>query len=174
MDDDIDLALQLVEWVEDNKFRWELCYRASDDGWGSGDFHRKCDNVGPTVTLVKCGTNIFGGFTDQNWRAGARYERSDCSFLFSLRNKDNLLPFKCLIKKEQKDSAIDRDLWFGACFGVNDLHIGNNANRNKESFSNLGTTYQPPPGYEPGTPQTRVLLAGSHQLTPSEIEVFRS
>ena len=58
--------------------------------------------------------------------------------------------------------------------GVNDLRIGNNVNRNKESFSNLGTTYQPPPGYEPGTPQTRALLAGSHKFTPSEIEVFRS
>ena len=65
---DNDLAQQLVEWVEDKKFRWQRCYQASRDGWGSKDFHRACDDVGPTVTLVKCGTNIFGGFTDESWK----------------------------------------------------------------------------------------------------------
>ncbi len=65
---DIDLAQQLVEWVEDKKFRWKHCYQASRDGWDSITFHRKCDDVGPTLTLVKCGTNIFGGFTDQSWK----------------------------------------------------------------------------------------------------------
>ena len=65
---DIDLAQQLAQWVEDGRFGWKLCYRASDDGWGAQDFHRKCDDVGPTVTLVKCKNNIFGGYTDQSWK----------------------------------------------------------------------------------------------------------
>ena len=102
------------------------------------------------------------------------YKRSDCSFLFSLRNKDNLLPFKCLIKDERKSDAICRFVQQGACFGCDDLFISNAANRNQRSFSNLGCTYQPPPGYDPGTPQTKALLAGSERFTPSEIEVFRS
>ena len=66
---DNDLAQRLVEWVEDKKFRWQRCYQASRNGWGSADFHRTCDDVGPTVTLVKCGTNIFGGYTDQSWKS---------------------------------------------------------------------------------------------------------
>ena len=61
-------AKQLVDWVEDKEFSWQLCYRASRDGWGARDFHEKCDDVGPTVTLIKCGANIFGGFTDQSWK----------------------------------------------------------------------------------------------------------
>ena len=65
---DIDLVQQLVQWMEDEKFGWQLCYRASDDGWGTEDFHSKCDDVGPTVTLVKCENNIFGGYTDQSWK----------------------------------------------------------------------------------------------------------
>ena len=65
---DIDLVQQLVQWVEDEKFGWQLCYRASDDGWKAEDFHEKCDDVGPTVTLVKCKNNIFGGYTDQSWK----------------------------------------------------------------------------------------------------------
>ena len=68
MDGKTKLAQQLVEWVEEEKFDWQLCYRASDDGWGAEDFHRKCDDVGPTVTVVKCGSNIFGGYTDESWR----------------------------------------------------------------------------------------------------------
>ena len=68
LNDDIDLAQQLVQWMEDEKFGWQLCYRASDDGWRAEDFHRKCDDVGPTVTLVNCKSNIFGGYTDQNWK----------------------------------------------------------------------------------------------------------
>ena len=64
---DIDLALQLSQWVEE-KFCWQLCYRASDDGWRAEDFHRECDYVGPTVTLVKCKDSIFGGYTDQSWK----------------------------------------------------------------------------------------------------------
>ena len=68
LDGDIDDARQLVVWMKDKKFGWQICYRASEDGWGSANFHRKCDDVGPTVTLIKCGTNVFGGFTDQSWK----------------------------------------------------------------------------------------------------------
>ena len=55
-----------------------------------------------------------------------------------------------------------------------DLVISHNANTNQRSYSNLGNTYQPPPGYQPGTPQTKALLAGSEKFKPSEIEVFHS
>ena len=66
LDGDIDDARQLVEWMKDKKFGWKICYRASENGWGSANFHSgKCDDVGPTVTLIKCGTNVFG-FTDQS------------------------------------------------------------------------------------------------------------
>lgn len=52
-----------------------LLYRGSRDGWLSSDFHKHCDNKGPTVTLIKVVTTgakyIFGGYTDQSW---------DCKF----------------------------------------------------------------------------------------------
>ncbi len=79
-----------------------------------------------------------------------------------------------MIKDEQKDHAICCGIWWGRGFGDGDLHISANANTNQSSSSNLGTTYQLPLGYQPGTPQTRALLAGSDKFTPSEIEVFSS
>ena len=57
---------QMKDWLDD-KCKWNLCYRASRDGWRAQDFHRCCDNKGPTVTLVRVGDYILGGYTDQNW-----------------------------------------------------------------------------------------------------------
>ena len=58
----IEYVIQVVEWL-DFKFRWRLCYRASTHGWSAQNFHTKCDSKGPTLTLVKVGDYMFGGFT---------------------------------------------------------------------------------------------------------------
>ena len=47
---------------------WQLCYRASNHGWSSETFHRNCDNKGPTVTIVRVGIYIFGGYSDKSWK----------------------------------------------------------------------------------------------------------
>ena len=60
---------QLQKWLGE-KCKWNLCYRASRDGWSAQDFHKHCDNKGPTVVLVKANNCIFGGYTDQNWESG--------------------------------------------------------------------------------------------------------
>ena len=102
------------------------------------------------------------------------WKHSKISFLFSLRNKDNLAPFKCPIYDHRNDEAIKCLPWLGACFGFGgDLVISVNPNAKQKSYSKLGHTYQPPPGYQPCTPQTKALLAGSEKFQPSEIEVFR-
>ena len=49
------------------KSEWRLLFRASRDGFAALAFHSKCDNKGPTVTVVKSGGNIFGGFTGNAW-----------------------------------------------------------------------------------------------------------
>ena len=47
---------------------WKLCYRASNHGWRSRTFHSYCDNKGPTVTIVRVGIYIFGGYNDNSWQ----------------------------------------------------------------------------------------------------------
>ena len=49
--------------------KWHLLFRASRDGFTAQAFHAKCDNKGPTVTIVKSGNNIFGGFTENPWNS---------------------------------------------------------------------------------------------------------
>ena len=62
----------LVTWLKESQRTItsdgdKLLYRASRNGWGASNFHSCCDNKGPTVTVVKSGNYIFGGYTDQSW-----------------------------------------------------------------------------------------------------------
>ena len=59
----------LTNWIKPrkNESDWKLCWRASRDGWGSSRFHSLCDEKGPTVTIVKVGKYIFGGYTSLSW-----------------------------------------------------------------------------------------------------------
>ena len=58
----------LKGWLPtDLEDKWRLLFRASRDGFASQSFHSKCDNKGPTVTVVKSGGYIFGGFTEKSW-----------------------------------------------------------------------------------------------------------
>ena len=46
---------------------WKRCWRASVDGWASSTFHSRCDGKGPTVTIIRVGRYIFGGYTSLSW-----------------------------------------------------------------------------------------------------------
>ena len=58
----------MSEWFWKDGHTWQICYRASTDGWYTKDFHAKCDDMGPTIVLVKVNEYIFGGFTDTTWK----------------------------------------------------------------------------------------------------------
>ena len=94
------------------------------------------------------------------------------AFLFSLKNKDNLEPFKAAVYRNSH-RALYHYSGYGPTFGRgHDIRISNNANSNTGSYINFGFTYQPPPGYAVGTTKTKALFAGTNYFTPSEVEVF--
>ena len=49
------------------KSLWKRCWRASVDGWAGSTFHFRCDGKGPTVTIIRVGRYIFGGYTSLSW-----------------------------------------------------------------------------------------------------------
>ena len=59
----------LEAWLPPQDGKWKLLFRASQDGFTAQAFHGICDNKGPTVTIVKSGNNIFGGFTENSWHS---------------------------------------------------------------------------------------------------------
>ena len=60
----------LIDWIPMEFVltgEWRLLFRASRDGFTASAFHSACDNKGPTITVVKSGGNIFGGFAENAW-----------------------------------------------------------------------------------------------------------
>lgn len=67
--------------VTPNNSKWTRCYHAKSDGFTAHGFHSRCDNKGPTVTLVQVREFVFGGFLDQNW--GGKLNISIIIFFYS-------------------------------------------------------------------------------------------
>ena len=100
------------------------------------------------------------------------YKSSSNAFIFSLRNKYNVKPFKADIYRNNQ-YAIYTKPSHGPTFGNgHDIFITTNAGSSTSSYTDFGYTYRPPSGYSYGSINTKALLAGSYHFTPSEIEVF--
>ena len=89
------------------------------------------------------------------------------AFIFSLRNKEGLGPFKSMVTNSS--DAIVRYSSHGPTFGGGpDLHIANDANSNDNSLTYFGTSYSVPSGVQ----DLHTILAGTNPFTPDEVEVF--
>ena len=100
------------------------------------------------------------------------YKKSTNSFLFSLRNKDNLKPFQSPVYRNS-GNAIYQNPGYGPTFGGgHDLYVKDNAFTTTGSYSNFGHTYKPPTDYVYGSAKAKALLAGNYNFIPTEIEVF--
>ena len=111
----------------------ELIYRGTRDGMTHDIYHRKCDNKGKTIILMKNEKdNIFGGYASDSWIVEhCKYTNSQNSFLFSLTNMYNSEPMKFPIKNADEALFYRND--FGPLFGKygNDLGL-------RKDFSNEG------------------------------------
>lgn len=73
----------------------ELIYRASVDGQMGKDFHSKCDNIYPTITLYKTNTNKkFGGYTESSWKLET-YGSDYNAHIFSINKEKYYKVNKC-------------------------------------------------------------------------------
>jgi len=156
---------------------WNRCYQATVNGWSSSTFHSNCDGKGPTVTIIRVGKYIFGGYTSVSWSYSCGYRYDSAAFLFSLVNKPGWQPLK-LDQTAKYSSPKVHSIYscssYGPTFGGgHDIRIANNAASNTNSSSNLGYTYSPPAGNSFLSSFTRSFLAGSnYNFRPDEVEVF--
>ena len=98
-----------------------------------------------------------------------QFKQAPGSFIFSLRNKENLSPFKAPLKDENTPYAIYTSNNYGPTFGRgHDIYISNDAASNTYSYTDFNHTYQAPSGVS----DTSTILAGTYKFQPSEIEVF--
>lgn len=91
---------------EFNPISCKLIYRASRDGYNAEDFHKHCDNQGPTLSLLFSELDrLFGGYTDISWTTPIgntkKVEGKGNSFLFTFDNEQKMKIFKCLKKENE-------------------------------------------------------------------------
>lgn len=103
---------------------WKLLFRVESPSfpWTLGeDFHKSCDDKGPTVVLAKSKRTgrVYGGFSDVFWDSSGTFKPSFKSFVFVLTQ--TLSMFK--IKDTERSRAIHCNPSMGPCFGVEDLHF---------------------------------------------------
>ena len=106
-----ELLKRWLEPVSTLPTKWKLCYRASDQGWSSSTFHSQCNDKGPTVTFIRVGEYIFGGYTDRNWR---KYSITTIFFVCSLLQQKSVkckerfltVPGVLLRRKRRRNSRV--------------------------------------------------------------------
>jgi len=123
---EIEFAKKLLEWTGYKNI--ELLYRGTRDGESSNNFHSKCDNQGPTITLCKNDKGyIFGGFCSIPWIGSGQYKTAPNSFLFTLNNIYGIEPTKFPLKNTNDGRSIWDSKEYGPIFGEgHDLYILNN------------------------------------------------
>ena len=102
-------------------------------------------------------------------RPSGYYASTSNAFIFSLRNKEGLGPFKSMVARPSV--AIYRYSGYGPTFGDgHDIRIYNNANSNTGSYTDFGqhNAYSVPSGVQ----DQYTILAGTRNFTPDEVEVF--
>ena len=130
----------ISSWISPNKkIKYQLLYRATRDGDKEEDFHRLCDDIGPTIVLGKTpGGYIFGGFTKAKWTTSVKsfYLPDSDAFVFSLNQKKKF-------NTQDKDRAIrilkGNITIFGN--GSNSIQIENNILISKRHWSNPNGSY---------------------------------
>ncbi|XP_022777477.1 TLD domain-containing protein 1-like [Stylophora pistillata] len=170
------LRVWLSPVVQSQSSYWKFCWRASVDGWAASTFHSLCDSKGPTVTIVRVGKYIFGGYNSLSWTSRCVWQYTSSAFLFSLVNKPSWGPVKLTQQGQysyQKKYSIYSCSSHGPSFGGgHDIYISDYASSNSNSYSNLGDTYSPPSGHSYRSSFARSFLAGSYNFQPDEVEVF--
>ncbi|CAF0818161.1 unnamed protein product [Adineta steineri] len=161
--------VKLNEFYGKSNQKWELIYKATRDGFRANAFHSRCDNKGPTISIIQSNNNyIFGGYTSIAWTSSEKYQNDETAFLFTLRNPHNIPPTKYTIKYDYVEIAIYDDSDSGPRFGSGaDMRVCDNSNSNYASYTIFPTSYNDTTGKGKNT------FTGAKNFSTSEIEVFQ-
>jgi hypothetical protein len=158
-------------FAEFKEKQFTLLWRGSRDGFGVGDFHKRCDGHANTLTVIlDTNGNIFGGFTPVKWESSIfgkdKADPSQKSFLFTLKNPHDFPARRFELKAETKNKAICCDSTLGPGFG--DITVQDNCNTNADSWTGrLGSTYTNDTGLD-----EEIFFTGSNHFQVKEVEVF--
>ena len=140
---DIKKQEAIVNWIKQKTNKKNIDFKKiftmSLNGSSCNDFHKYCDNKGPTLTIIKTTNNkIFGGFTPLNWESNEsgenKYDKSNQTFIFSF----DLMKKFDMINAEK--AAIYCNKNYGPNLGGRDFSIESNMKKG-EIFANAYTNF---------------------------------
>ncbi|CAG8562766.1 10804_t:CDS:2 [Diversispora eburnea] len=131
------------------KWRWNLLYRASWNGYSPVKFHQECDNKGSCVIAVKIKNEpnkVIGGYNPVGWyklkHGCIKYSPTKSSFIYHLDEMDlNNNSILCRVKQNKHQTAICQTNSFGPTFGYFD-HNEFFVSKIIKSHCHTGITYQ--------------------------------
>lgn len=158
--------VHISEWCKAKHF--ELLYRASSDGMTAADFHKKCDNQGPTVTIVRSANGcVFGGFASVSWGKDGKGHKAPGSFLFTLKNLHGIAPTYFPLKDRMDGNAVFHYSNCGVAFGKGaDFIMYSPFDVKNKSHTDFVT-------YQDSTGKGYAALSGDRNFVASEVEVFK-
>ncbi|KAK8805476.1 hypothetical protein WA158_002132 [Blastocystis sp. Blastoise] len=137
----------ILNWLGEDK-KWDLLYRGTQDGFSANCFHKKCDQRGETVTIIKCkiGSDsvIFGGYTSKSWITPPHQLRQFVedkeAFIYLLAINDQMCPVKSLCKSPKY--AIYNHQRCGPVFGDGfDLFIDDKCNKQQGGWISIESNH---------------------------------
>ena len=130
-----------------------------------GDIAVKSDNFSSPKFKKRCFVCYFSLSLSTAGGADFVYRETTKAFIFSLRNKEQLGPFKSMVK--EPSNAIYNRKYMGPTFGRTDIRIDSRVVVNSSS-SHLGASYFAPNEVK----DYSTILAGANRFDPDELEVF--
>lgn len=150
-------------WVGQNVDNLQVCYRMTHHGGVSSVFHKKCDGKGPTLTVIKAQSGLFGGYTSLHWNESANAVQSDpTAFIFSLRNPRNHI-YK--ISVQQGSQHVRNTASTGPSFGSTDILVSDNVETTLQA-STLATFT------DPLITNANLVFANVTPININELEVY--
>jgi len=116
--EDVDMDM-LEGWINAGPKTFTLLYSATRDGCAATTFHQKCDNQGPTVTvLYNPQGSVYGGYTGQSWNGDAGYINDPTAFLYQLKISGNEQRTKFPVDTSYTGNAVYSINNYGPTFGA--------------------------------------------------------
>ncbi|WAQ94454.1 IF44L-like protein [Mya arenaria] len=102
---------QIESWIGTGPKTFNLLYSITMDGCDASVFHQKCDNQGPTLTvLYNKESSVYGGYTGLSWESGAGSRTDNSAFLYQMYFSGLKTLKKCSVKIG-KQSLIQHHTW---------------------------------------------------------------
>lgn len=165
-----DISKSISKWIGGGDKQFILLYSASHHGCNPEAFHARCDNKGPTLTVVSnTNGNIYGGYARVNWMSGCKglvYDED--AFLFAFEGKCERKGTKFVV--ETPKHALLMDVCSGPAFGIGpDFQVFKNKTKKLKTTFRLDSVMKPT-SYRLWSKMNIASLTGTNEV--NDVQVF--